>query len=55
MIEKIMVRYKKQAQTVFLNENPAFQRRITDKQENTRRSSQYMQERFSREVNISDL
>lgn len=55
MIENIMAKYKKQAQNIFLKENPEFTRRITEEQENTKRRTQYMQERFSREVNISDL
>lgn len=55
MIENIMAKYKKQAQNIFLKENPEFTRRITEEQENIKRRTQYMQERFAREVNISDL
>ncbi len=55
MIEKIMARYKKQAQTVFLNENPEFKRRAAGEREKAKQKTRYMQERFSREVNISDL
>lgn len=55
MIEKIMARYKKQAQTIFLNENPEFKRRAAGEREKAKQKTRYMQERFSREVNISDL
>lgn len=55
MIEDIMAKYKKQAQNLFLKENPAFTKRIAEEQENIKQRTMYMQERFAREVNISDL
>ena len=55
MIENIMAKYKKQAQNMFLKENPAFTKRIAEEQENIKQRTMYMQERFAREVNISDL
>ena len=55
MIENIMAKYKKQAQNIFLKENPEFTRRIAEEQENIKQRTMYMQERFAREVNISDL
>lgn len=55
MIENIMAKYKKQAQNIFLKENPAFTKRIIEEQENIKQRTMYMQERFAREVNISDL
>lgn len=55
MIEDIVTRYKRQAQQIFLHENQSFKTRINEDKENNRKRTEYMQSRFAREVNLSDL
>ena len=55
MIEDIVTRYKRQAQQIFLQENQSFKTRINEDKENNRKRTEYMQSRFAREVNLSDL
>lgn len=55
MIEDIVTRYKRQAQQIFLQENQSFKTRINEDKENNRKRTEYMQRRFAREVNLSDL
>ena len=55
MIEDIVTRYKRQAQQIFLQENQGFNARIKEDKENDRKRTEYMQNRFSRGVNLSDL
>ena len=55
MIEDIVTRYKRQAQQIFLQENQSFKTRINEYKENNRKRTEYMQSRFAREVNLSDL
>ena len=55
LVENIVKKYKKQAERMFIRGTPALKEREQQARTAERNRQEYMQERFAREVNISDL